>query len=188
MSIVAWNKEVIAWDSQSTLGGTMKLPSLDDKVKVANGKVYALTGSQDIFDWLIKWEQTGANPDDIPVDTPWTFVVFEADKPPAFYNHEIPLASWVWPQHAIGTGTPYALAAMRAGADPIRAAEIAAELDTSCGPPIKSLRFADVLGAPKEKRKSVRVVSMKKKEHNQDDVPSGNGTTGTGGSDPAQGS
>lgn len=58
---------------------------------------------------------------------------------------------------ADGSGYVAALAAMKAGADAVRAIEIAAELDTSTSPPVVSFRLSDnPPPVPKKKRKNAR--------------------------------
>ena len=49
-----------------------------------------------------------------------------------------------WTRYACGTGSKAALGAMMAGASARQAVEIACKLDPNSGPPIKTLKIADI--------------------------------------------
>lgn len=162
MTAVAWNEDIIAWESRVQSGG-MNFETRVPKVRVINGKVYAFSGDMDAFDHIIKWEQDGCDLlESAMPETEWTLVVWEPGQETAFYTNFVPMKSWTWPVHAIGSGAQIAIAAMRAGADPRRAVEIACELDPGCGGPVHTLSLKDALGGAEAGKKPIRLASVKK--------------------------
>lgn len=161
MTTIAWNEDTIAWESRIQTNG-MNFDTRVPKVRVFKNKIYAFAGDMDAADHMIVWEQDGCDVDAFFPDTEWTLVVWEKDQDIAFYSHFVPVRSWSWPVHAIGTGSMIAIAAMRAGADPRRAVEIACDLDPNSGGEIHTLSIKDALGGPVAGKNPIRVIGGKK--------------------------
>lgn len=61
-----------------------------------------------------------------------------------YYTDNVPYPLAVLPPFAIGSGADYAMGAMRHGASPRQAAEIACELCISCGGPVQVLDLVEM--------------------------------------------
>lgn len=155
MTTIAWNDQVIAWDSQSTSGSDIK-HIISDKVRFDTDRFYILAGTAHLFDALIAWEKAGCVRDDFPEypDSNPNFFVFTATERMLYlHGYKAPVPPT---RNTAGSGGDLAMAAMRAGADPIRAVEIAADMDVYSSLPVHSLRFdAYFTPAPNVRRLSI---------------------------------
>ncbi|MBK9496439.1 MAG: hypothetical protein IPO08_18430 [Xanthomonadales bacterium] len=153
MTTIAWNNTEIAWDSQQTSGTDIKWMD-KNKVRVKDGKIYALAGDPRVFEALIAWEKGGAVPDEFPAE--------QSDIIAVFFGEEVKVYMLGYPltrvrdMYALGTGGDLAVIAMRAGLTPTAAVTLVADMDIYTGGPINSLQFADVLGAPEPRIRAIR--------------------------------
>ena len=137
--------------------------------------VLAVSGSGAVVDALAQWWCDGAKPDAAPKlggDNAWTMLAVTAGGL-AVYTDKVPYALAVSAPFALGAGRDYAMGAMKQGASPRRAVEIACELDVCSGGDIRVKDLAVELGlAPPERRtestfdpvKKKNIVRMKKLE------------------------
>jgi hypothetical protein len=81
--------------------------------------------------------------------------VFDPPNPPKeYYNiHTCPYPEPLFFPNALGSGAPYALGALHAGVDVVKAVEIAAQLDVFSGGEIKAVDIPIVADATIEKGK-----------------------------------
>lgn len=152
-TIAASGDGIVAADSQQNVGD-FRVQNPTPKLIKTKQAIYAITGTTLYLKALIAWHEAGANPDEHPevlekdtynfmVFTPATCLVYHSGCPyPDEYNYPV----------AFGTGGDYAYAAMAMGAGSIRAVEVACQLDTKSGLPVKSfpIKKPSVVRAPRD--------------------------------------
>lgn len=107
------------------------------KVTFAHGRMYALAGLCAMFDALIAWHDSGADPAKTPPhhdrDNGWVLLVID-DGVMLQGNEDVPYFDPVRSlPFAIGSGRDWALAAMKFGRSPEEAVRFAAENDIYTG-------------------------------------------------------
>lgn len=136
MSTVAYDGRYLAADTQASDNGQR---SLKKAMKIAskNGIAYGSVGVMGVKDVFIQWYEAGADPKSMPPhgfadNDLGNFIVIKAGKCMVY--------SWMWPYPqeeiapmAWGSGAQYALGAMVAGANAIKAVECAIKLDLHSG-------------------------------------------------------
>lgn len=143
VTTIAYRDGVLAADSLATIGDTkahgsyQKIRRIGDYMVGAAGSVAA---SEEFINWLLKH----GDDDDLPPKGQYSALVIDAKG----RVREIESGSILpVPRNAkfysIGSGAPYALAAMYAGASAAEAVKIAAKIDTSTGLPVKILVLKD---------------------------------------------
>lgn len=135
MSVIVWDGKTLAADRQSNYGECTQPAT---KIfRAENGNLLGCVGSYHVCRALVSWYNNGCPKDDHPnkglsyeddgvliAITPKGIDVFAGTQPP--YRHEHKTIAY-------GSGMPYALAALAAGAKAQKAVEITNELCSSCG-------------------------------------------------------
>lgn len=159
MTTIAWDEEIIAWDSLITMGDEKYVHHNTQKVVSHKGRVFTLCGNAGLLKkTLIPWWEKGHKADAAP-DGDWDMVVIGTDG--AFlYSSGSPGAEVSTPStFALGSGSMAARAALMCGKEPAIAVNIAAALDKSTGGPVNWLRLSDHVKKPvirKSKRRGAR--------------------------------
>jgi ATP-dependent protease HslVU (ClpYQ) peptidase subunit len=140
VTTIAVSKRAIAWDSRLTIGDE-KIDSPRDKVIVHDGVIYASAG--DVFDMqhliaFIKDPKANKAPkgewEALFINKKGVFWLSDATTFPI--QRLAPIA--------LGSGGQFALGAMIAGANAVKAVEIASQCDSKTGGPIYYYNIADV--------------------------------------------
>lgn len=143
MTVIAWDGKTLAadrWCVDSVTG--LKRLLLGPKImRVNDEELIAATGSGRAGLLLKGWYRAGADAGAFPrveqaAET--DLYVFRLDRVMVYQNTPEPMLLQPG-QHAAGCGGAYALGAMMAGADAVRAVEIACALDVACGGDIDTL-------------------------------------------------
>lgn len=147
MTTIACDGVTIAADSQSTSGGEI-ISLTKQKIVIEHGYVFGLSGNYAYFETLRAWYASGCDPEKAPkisgTGSSWYLAVFREDDFVA-YNNEIPYADvFPYPQ-SFGSGSQYALGAMKAGVDAVAAVRAAIELDTASGGSVQSISLREAL-------------------------------------------
>ena len=151
MTTIAVDGKSIAADgrARNSWGGIVS--ESVQKIIVKGRTIYAVAGSKALVEPLIKWYESGHDPGNLPVctdDRGWSLlVIYKAGC--ALFTRIAPYPELVEMPFALGTGTDYALGAMRAGASAAEAVRIACELDSGSGGEIQVIDIADALGLDK---------------------------------------
>jgi ATP-dependent protease HslVU (ClpYQ) peptidase subunit len=139
MTTIAYRDGVLAADSLVTLGDTKvhgyyhKIVRIDDHLIGTAGSVAAC---QHFLDWL----REGGDESAPPKGDYKALVVNPKGKVREFENGSLLPVPRGAKFFSIGSGSPYALAAMYAGASSTDAVKIAAKIDTSTGLPVRVLK------------------------------------------------
>lgn len=137
MTTVAYRDGVLAADSRITSGDMVVSDKATKVHRLRSGHLFGWAGTAEDAEMLKRSLQKGHKPPpnlDViallatPLDG---LKVFEG-------NIWVPVKD---PYYAIGTGAPYAIGAMDAGADACKAATIGSKRDTSSGGKVKSVKF-----------------------------------------------
>ena len=143
MTIIVWDGKTLAADKQTTMFG-QKIKST--KIHKWKGNLFGCSGTGVLNESMMEWFKDGANPELFPenieigsdenchmlVITPESKILYyeECAYPMDFTENGI---------FAIGSGAPYAYAAMAMGADAIKAVEITSLFSADCGIGIDTL-------------------------------------------------
>lgn len=138
MTTIAYRNGILASDSRETAcDGHHAYVITDTNTKIqrlhtAHGRrlLFAGGGNSEEVEIIRRSVLEGREPPEL--ESAEALIVDEADDRCCLYEGHI----WIEvkePFYAIGTGAPYALAAMRAGADAIQAAEIGTAMDPNSG-------------------------------------------------------
>jgi len=134
LTVIAWDGKTLAVDS---LGVYSDRPiDIKKSMKTESGEILSGSGSAEtvlvLFDWYI---ETGADPEKYPEiekqDLSNLVVVSEAEI--RVYYGKFPIVLDRNKNHAWGSGTDLALAAMHCGRNAIEACQVACELSVYCG-------------------------------------------------------
>lgn len=140
MTTIAYRDGVLAADSLVTLGST-KVHGSYQKIRRIGDHIIGTAGSVASCQAFIDWIRMGDG-ETLPPKGEYNALIID----PRGRVREIENGS-VLPVprgakfFAIGSGSPYALAAMYAGANAAEAVKIAAKIDTSTGLPVKTLKL-----------------------------------------------
>lgn len=138
MTTIAWTNGQVAADSQVSYG-ICRGAGAATKLKRKGNVVYACTGTAPLFDPMIKWVEDGADPEKRPKisdEKATTLLVFRDGKCFA-YRTDVPYPEEMSAPDAWGSGAEFAIGAMRAGASPAQAVEIAIVCDVHSGGPVQ---------------------------------------------------
>lgn len=147
MTTIAYSQGIMAADRLAINGQGRKMTAT--KIHKIDGHLVGISGSFDISIALLSWFKNGRDDDHWPqlqhderectmmVVTPeGVITVYERYPLPLVFHDKF---------HAIGSGCDFALAAMHLGCDPVKAIEVAAELDAYTGHGVDVLRLGDEL-------------------------------------------
>jgi hypothetical protein len=147
MTTIIATLEEIAGDGLSCDRSDRILGYREEKIRVRDGAIYAVSGAACVRDALIIWHKKGADPKEIPKledGYGWTMLVIDA-KGAFLLTSSAPYKDPVDLPFALGSGGDYALGAIAAGADARRAIEIAAIYDRSTGGEIQVVNITQAL-------------------------------------------
>jgi ATP-dependent protease HslVU (ClpYQ) peptidase subunit len=142
VTTICYRDGILAADSLITMGDT-KVHGHMRKISRVHGFMIGLSGgAADCSEFLMWCKAGGDNTDHPPPKGTYSaLVVDEKGKVLEIENGKyLPKFSKA-KFHAIGSGGPYALAAMYAGASATEAVKIAAKIDTATGLPVKTLKL-----------------------------------------------
>ncbi len=118
------------------------------KIFKVNGHLVGIAGAMDVAIALLRWFENGCDDDDWPSlqhdERECSMMVVSPEGVISVYErYPLPI---VFEQgaHAIGSGRDFALAAMLLGCDPMKAIEVASELDAWTGGGVDALLLQDV--------------------------------------------
>lgn len=144
MTTIVYKDGVIAYDSRAT-NGDMISSDVIEKKRVVNNVAFFFAGSLVDFDKLVECYFNPETPEEmesdgtcaIVVDNKKVFIVSIDSDSGRFWKQPLELFS----KYTIGSGTPYAQAAMEMGADAKKAVQIAMKLDIRTGGKIKTYKI-----------------------------------------------
>lgn len=139
MTTIAYRDGVLASDSLVTLGNT-KVHGSYQKIRRIGGYLVGTAGSVATWQQFIDWVKSGNDEDPPPKGVYNALIVDPRGKVREIENGSVLPCPRGAKFFAIGSGSPYALAAMYAGATAAEAVKIAAKIDTSTGLPVKTLK------------------------------------------------
>lgn len=148
MTTIAFDGKTVAADGQRTWGDEIRELG-SPKIKLLDGRIYSFTGSTPLFQPVVDWHRSGADPKSLPVmgrEESWTLIVIDHDGL-GKYTPTCPYIERFKPPIAFGAGGDYAMGAMLAGADAKRAVELVAGLCNHTGGVIQAVNVADALRA-----------------------------------------
>ena len=144
MSIIAWDRKIIAADKMSEYCG---LATQVTKLRISKNRnaIIGFTGGYENGLGLIEWFENGENAKDWPdwqKSEDWCrFIVavsnhvYSYEKLPYAQGNDNPFMAW-------GSGRDYALGAMAQGANAIEAVKIACNFCVSCGLGVDAFELA----------------------------------------------
>jgi ATP-dependent protease HslVU (ClpYQ) peptidase subunit len=143
VTVVAYKDGTLAVDSLVCSGSTKLRPGWKKLVRIERLRAWAagagtLSKIHELYAWLEDPERLA--PDDL--DDSEVILLYDDGRVEVYDDATIPMP---WPADvplSAGSGEQAALAAMLAGADAVRAAEIACEVVNSCGLPVLSAQVA----------------------------------------------
>lgn len=148
MSVIAWDGKTLAADRRMS-SGTNKSAVIRKVARLPDGCIMGWCGGIAYASAFLNWMLAGADPDSFETD--WAerdgFEVYALKIDPAGglwlydgYHTPIELHN---KQYAIGSGAPYAEAAMYLGCDAVKAVEVACAHDAGCGNGIDTLTLEE---------------------------------------------
>lgn len=139
MSVIAWDGQVLAADSQATSADAR---SLAVKLhRLPDGRIAGFTGPLDLGMQLVHWLRDGARLDAWPAtqgtDDWCRLIVWDPAVGLGHYERYPVLIPVLDPYTAFGSGRDFALGAMAQGASAVEAVEAAIKHGTTCGGPVR---------------------------------------------------
>ncbi len=131
MSTICCDGKTVAADGRSICGDSI-VDTDFEKIILKDGRIFGVVGTAGSLNPVVAWILEGADPDKMPKIAEFSVVEF-CKEGANLYRHDVPYADLYNYPCAFGSGQPFALAAMRAGAKPLEAVKIAAELDPGTG-------------------------------------------------------
>lgn len=152
MTTIAIDERMVAADGKRTDGSEI-IELAARKIRVAHGRIYAITGEARAFGPAIEWHNDGAQVGLLPPcgkDSRWTLIVIESAEDGRYrlsvYGSDSGLPD-VYPiPQTFGSGASYAMGAMRVGASARQAVEAAIGLDVHSGGEIQVVDIRRALG------------------------------------------
>ena len=142
ITTIAYAAGVMAADSQATSGPRkFRVKKIQ---RVPGGGLLGITGSMPDLLKIQKWAADGFPQDakpDLSDDGDVECLLVHADGSIALFDSSLELMAVQDKFIAIGSGGPYAVAAMACGLDPVQAVGIAARFDPYTSAPVKSERL-----------------------------------------------
>lgn len=140
MTTIAYRDGVLASDSLVTLGST-KVHGSYQKIRRVGGHLIGTAGSVAACQSFIDWVRCGDDESPPPKGEYNALIIDPRGRVREMENGSVLPVPRGAKFFAIGSGAPYALAAMYAGASATEAVKIAAKIDTSTGLPVKTLKI-----------------------------------------------
>lgn len=135
MSVVAWDGRNFAADKQSSRCGLSRVTT---KIFQDGTRYYGCVGTEETGLVMMEWHRNGAVREEFPEcqkdDEHWSHLIVIDNIQSVFYYSRWPIPIRLQQSYfAWGAGEDFAMGAMAAGADAIRAVEIANYLSVDCG-------------------------------------------------------
>lgn len=133
MTTIACDGKTIAADGRQVSGNCITMEDFQ-KVVEWDGIVYAFTGNASLFYPMMRWHKAGADVKECPQvgKDDGALIVFNS-MGVTLYRTDCPYADRCATPDAWGTGATFAIGAMDAGADAVRAVELAMSRDPYSG-------------------------------------------------------
>jgi hypothetical protein len=149
VTVICTDGLLIASDGRTARGWEL-IADDTKKIFVRQETIFAVAGLNGLTDALIDWWLAGHDPKDLPIcgkgdNDSWDMIVINRDGQFLITNRTPYPVRFVAP-FAIGSGCVEARAAMKMGADPRRAVEIAISMDLGCGGTIRVVNIREALG------------------------------------------
>lgn len=141
MTVIAWDGTTLAADKRTSFGTEFTTAT---KIRRINGSLVGCAGDTALCAAMIAWAERGYVVDEFPNGqkdraTCVSMIVIRPDGALLHYGSE-PYPFIVEDKtYTIGSGSPFASAAMHLGCDARRAVEVACALDINCGNGIDTL-------------------------------------------------
>lgn len=152
MTVIACDGVSIAADGMACCGQEIVSLSVR-KIRVAGNAVYALAGTAALFDALVKWHQSGADPNEGPKkvsdEMEWGLAVITAEtgRPVLHrFSSKCPYPEYYPFPFADGVCNQFAIGAMGRGATAEEAVRVACESSVWAGGDIQVVDIAEALG------------------------------------------
>jgi hypothetical protein len=145
MTTIAADGTRVACDSAVSIGNR-RAENFRQKIKFKDGYLFGCSGNMCVMDPLIEWWLAGAKKQDFPggaKDIEFVFGVFFRDVA-IMYDQDSHFADMHAYPTAMGSGTNYALGAMKSGEDAVRAVQIACQLDVYSWAPVQHHDIPDM--------------------------------------------
>lgn len=140
MTTIAYRDGVLAADSLVTLGGT-KVHGSYQKIRRIGDYLIGTAGSVAACQAFVEWLKSGDDAHAPPKGEYGALIVDPRGRVREIENGSVLPAPRGAKFFALGSGGPFALAAMYAGASATEAVKIAAKIDTNTGLPVKTLKL-----------------------------------------------
>ncbi len=144
MTVIAWDGHTLAADKRMNSGPGVPTTTIRKIRRLANGSLIGWCGGISFCEAIAKWIEAGADPE--LANDNWfeheelagQVLMIMPDKTVLLYEHAFPI-ELEGKFHAVGSGAPFAIAAMHLGCDSVKAVEIASIYDSGCGNGIDTL-------------------------------------------------
>ena len=159
MTTIAWDGKTLAADSQSTEDAFVD-PHEFNKIHDARDAIIAFAGDVPSGRAFMDWWNKGAERSDYPDfsdDDDMEALVFTEGK--VLWYERRPFPEEIRAPWTIGTGSPFAMAAMLAGADAKKAVDIACRLDKYSGGKVVTRKMKGSTDA--QEKKAARTAHRK---------------------------
>lgn len=140
MTTIVYRDGVLASDSLATIGET-KVHGRYQKIRRIGDYLVGTAGSVADGQTFVNWLKHGSEEDPPPNGSYSALIIDPRGRVREIENGSVLPVPRGAKFFAIGSGAPYALAAMYAGATAAEAVKIAAKIDTSTGLPVKVLKI-----------------------------------------------
>lgn len=140
MTTVVYRDGVLAADSLVTMGGALKVHGEYRKIRRIGDFLVGASGGVADCEKFIQWLTSNGDADPPKGEYHALVVSPKGHVREIEGGHALPRPRKAQ-FYAIGSGAPFALAAMYAGADAVTAVKIAAKIDTATGLPVRSLKL-----------------------------------------------
>lgn len=146
MTTVAFKEGTLAADSQMTSGGTkLRVKKLR---RMTDGSLFAGSGSPGLVNQMFRWANAGfpdnkLKPNITDESEVECMLVNKATSAIVLIDEELEPLEIDGPFAAIGSGSAYALMAMRLGKTALEAVELAAEFDSDTSGPMHTMELEE---------------------------------------------
>jgi ATP-dependent protease HslVU (ClpYQ) peptidase subunit len=142
MTVIAWDGTTLAADRQRTIGGTPMPTTKVFKLQHRDGDCILIGAAGDSWDCVefVRWVRAGFDKPK-PTMTSLAGIMIDETRTIWYFGEKLVRHRITLPKWAIGSGCDYALGAMEAGKDAVRAVRIASKYDVGCGMGVNKVTF-----------------------------------------------
>ena len=150
MTVIAWDGYTLAADKRGNSGAGSPVIRVTKIRRLADGSLVGWCGGLHFAEAIVQWIEAGADPQ--IAEDKWfeheelagQVLRIMPDKTILLYEHAFPITveNHIY---AIGSGSPYAAAAMFLGHSAETAVTVASEFDTSCGNGVDTLQLEELI-------------------------------------------